>query len=131
VIGAGKGNELGSGNFSGEDAAFFGRGDAIAVGVEDDSGDGDFLEKRANVDVVAGAHGLDEIFGGDGDDLEILEPALVFVAGFFRDIEIGDDLEERGIGLAPVELDESFESAPDFDGVGMAAVVRAARIGTA
>ena len=131
VIGAGKGNELCAGNYGGEDTAFFGRSDAIAVGVENNGRNGDFRKKLADVDVVTGAHGLDEIFGGDGDDLEILEPALVFIAGFFGDVEIGDDLEERWIGLTPVELDESFESATDFDGVGTAAMVRAARIGPA
>ena len=131
MIGAGEGNELGAGNFGGEDAAFFGRGDAIAVGVKNDGGNGDFGEKRANVDVIAGAHGLDEIFGGNRDLLKVFEPALIFVAGFFGDVEIGDDLEERWIGFAPVEADESFEGAADFDGIGLAAVIGAAGIGAA
>lgn len=130
VIGAGKGNELGAGNFGGEDSAFFGRSDAVAIRVENDGGDGDFWEQRADVDVVAGAHGLDENFWRDGDNLKFVEPGLIFVGGFFGDVEIGDDLEERGIGFAPVEFDEGFEGATNFDGVGMAAVVRTAGIST-
>ena len=94
MIGAGKGNELGAGDFGGEDAALFGRSDAIAVGVENDGWDGDSWKQWADVDVVAGAHGLDENFRRYGDNLEFVEPALIFVCRFFRDIEIGDDLEE-------------------------------------
>jgi hypothetical protein len=102
VIGGGERSELGARNFSGEDAAFFGQGDAVAIGVKNDSGNGDGREKSADVDIVAGTHGLDEIFRRDGDDLEIREPALVFVGGLFRNVDIGDDLEERNeIVLVP------------------------------
>ena len=131
MIGGGERNELGARNFSGEDAAFFGRGDAVSIGVKNDSGNGDGREKMADVDVVASAHGLDEIIRRDGDDLEIIEPALVFVGGFFRDVEVCDDLEERGVSFAPVELDERFKRAANFDGVGMATVVRTTRISPA
>ena len=62
MIGGRQWNEQGAGDFGGEDAAFLGRGDAIAIGVENDGGNGNGREKRAHVDVVAGAHGLDEIF---------------------------------------------------------------------
>jgi len=131
VIGAGQGNEQCAGDFGGEDAAFLRRGNAVTIGMKDDGRDRNGWEKRADVDVVASAHSLDEIFWGDGDELEILEPALIFVGGFFGDVEIGDDLEERRVGFAPVELYEGFEGAANFDGVGMTAVVSATRIGTA
>jgi len=42
VIGAGERDKLSAGNFGGEDAAFFGRSDAVAVRVKDDGGGGDF-----------------------------------------------------------------------------------------
>jgi hypothetical protein len=63
--------------------------------------------------------------------LQVLEPALVFGGGFFGNVEIGDDLKERGIGFAPVELDEGFEGTANFDRVRVTSVMGAARIGTA
>ncbi len=130
VIGGWKGNEAGAGNFGGEDAAFFGRSDAVAIGVKNNGGNRERGEQGADVDVIASAHDFDEVGGGDGDELEILEPLLVLGGGLFGNIEIGDDLEERGIGFAPVELDEGFESAANLDCVGMPPVVGAARIRT-
>ncbi len=130
VIGGWKGNEAGAGNFGGEDAAFFGRSDAAAIGVKNNGGNRERGEQGADVDVIASAHDFDEVGGGDGDELEILEPLLVLGGGLFGNIEIGDDLEERGIGFAPVELDEGFESAANLDCVGMPPVVGAARIRT-
>ena len=61
MVAAGEGDEAGVGDFGGYDAAFFGWGYAVAVAVKDDGGDGDLGEKVADVDLVAGAHELDEV----------------------------------------------------------------------
>jgi len=88
-------------------------------------------EQGTDVDVVASAHDFDEVGVGDGDELQVLEPLLIFGGGFFGNVEVRDDLKERGIGFAPIELDEGLESATDVNRVGVTSVVCAARIGTA
>ncbi len=131
MVGGGQWNEAGAGNFRGEDAAFFGRGYAVAIAVKNNGGNGEGGKQRADVDVVASAHDFDEVGVGDGDELQVLEPLLIFGGGFFGNVEVRDDLKERGIGFAPIELDEGLESATDVNHVGVTSMVCASRIGTA
>ena len=61
MVAAGEGDEAGVGDLGGDDAAFFGWGYAVAVAVKDDGGDGYLGQEVADVDLVAGAHELDEV----------------------------------------------------------------------
>ena len=61
MVAAGEWDEASVGDLGGYDAAFFGWGYAVAVAVKDDGGNGDLRKEIADVDLVAGAHELDEV----------------------------------------------------------------------
>lgn len=128
VIASGKRDETGTRNLCGEDAAFFRRSNTVAIGVTDDGRHGELGKERADIDGVAGAHEFDEIVGGDGHGLQIVKPALVVGTDAFRYVEVADNLKEGRVGLAPIELNQRFESVAYLDSIGAATMVCATRV---